>query len=116
LASAPRDAYLEVLSFLDLDDDGRREFSVENPAKAHRFPRLAELALRPPAPLAAVLGLVRAGLWTAGIKGVRNRIVRAIARTERPPPVSSALRAALDGHFEDEIRKVRALTGIDLLR
>ncbi len=46
--AAPRTAYLQVLDFLGLDDDGRQEFPVVNAALAYRSDRLAALLRYPP--------------------------------------------------------------------
>ena len=43
-----RAAYLRILSFLELPDDGRTEFPRVHPAKRHRSQRIGDLTQRPP--------------------------------------------------------------------
>jgi hypothetical protein len=44
----PRAAYLEILDFLGLEDDGRTSFPPINPGMTYRSRRLARLIIRPP--------------------------------------------------------------------
>ena len=54
--------YAEALAFLDVPDDGRREFAPVNQNKTHRARWLATLTQRPPRPLVAAASGVKRGL------------------------------------------------------
>lgn len=49
--SDPRAYYLEVLNFLDLDDDGRTDFSRVNAGAHHKNVHIARLLQSPPRPI-----------------------------------------------------------------
>jgi hypothetical protein len=55
----PRAAYLEILEFLGLADDGRTSFPRINPGITYRSRKLARLIIRPPALIRAAARLIR---------------------------------------------------------
>lgn len=82
----PRATYLEILRFLDLDDDGRREFHRVNERMRHRIEPIGRIIQSPPpwmlklsAILKSVTGLSRPPLISTIRKMNRTR-----ARIERP--------------------------------
>lgn len=94
LARNPRGAYLRVLDFLGLADDGRDSFPVANPT---RLPRLA---------IAQRLG-----------ERLPQRLARTIARlNERPAPprLRPGFRHELVASFLPQIDKIERLLGEDL--
>jgi len=95
----PRGAYLEILEFLGLKDDGRSAFPRVNPGQTYRSKALARLIMRPPAWVRGVARLMRALPFG-------QRLYRA-ARTAgfRSAP---GYRNAIGPELRDEIRRYYA--------
>jgi hypothetical protein len=113
LAARPAAVYLEVLDFLGVEPDGRRDFERVNESKTHRVRLLGAFVQRPPAPL------VRLGRRCADWLGIERLGVlpRLRALNSRPyarPPLDGAFRAHLTAVFRDDARKLAALIGRDL--
>ncbi len=113
LAADPQGVYKQVLSFLDLEDDGRDEFPRVNSAKVHRFPGLARAyrsATQLLGPLYAPLTRVadRVGIYPS----------RALTRWNVVPRQRSALspvfRGELDERFEPDVQAVEDVVGRSL--
>lgn len=59
----PRETYVELMTFLGVQDDGRTEFGKVHPARVHRSATLARFVQRPPA-------------WVFGASKVIKRVLR----------------------------------------
>ena len=55
----PRSAYLELMDFLEIDDDGRFSFDPIHIAKNVRSSSIARLTQRPPSTLLAILKIIK---------------------------------------------------------
>ncbi len=112
-ASDPGRVYHDVLDFLGLPDDQRREFPRWNSNKQLRHPRLAALVRRTPAWLAApVLGAKR----VLGLRqlGILTRVQRWNTRFAPRPPLDPDVRDELVAYFAEDVAHVEELTGRDL--
>lgn len=105
-----RRAYLGVLEFLGVPDDGRQEFPRLNPGKQHRFPRLMALVSRRPPWLQALVEKVKHGLGTRGFAALQNLYAAKGARTG----LSEALRDEMRSAFREDTEKLATSTGRDL--
>ncbi len=84
--------YSDILDFLDLPDDGRRQFPTVNPNKQHRAEALARFTQRPPRALVQVAkGIKR----VTGIKrfGALDRLRRSNRSTATRQEISPAFEA-----------------------
>ncbi len=106
--------YEKVLKFIGAPPDGRTAFPKVNANKTHRFPRLSQLAMRPPFPLNIIKNGVRSWLGTHGASKVRELIYWSL--TERP--LRTSLRAEFIAEIRqdlaDDVRLLEDLTGRDL--
>lgn len=108
-----RAAYEEVLAFLGVPSDGRRDFAPVNAGKRHRIPAVGKLTEQPPALLRAVLPTAKKFL---GLKefGLLDK-VRAVNDVPlRRPPLRPAFRNELNEVFRDDIRLLEKLLGRNL--
>lgn len=113
LKANPRMAYLRVLDFLGLDDDGREDFSSFNASKVHRWPRVSKFLMRPPAPLSHL----KEGLKT--LLKIRGSVLRPLYfgllyRNQRRAPMPAELDREIMSSLSDDIRLLSDLTGRDL--
>lgn len=102
----PAAVYREVLGFLAVPDDGRRDFPVHNAAKERRYPGLNHLT-RFAAAAKRRLGIYR-GL------GLLNLIDSSNTRQRPRSPVSADLRQELADYFRPEVTRLSALLARDL--
>jgi hypothetical protein len=106
----PQAAYVEVLQFLGVGDDGRAEFPAVNSHKVHRFPRLARFLMYPPFPF----GAMKNGLKTVfGWDGTEtmSRIYRRLSHTERRVPLREEFRRELVEYFRSDVERLERLLG-----
>lgn len=103
----PRREYLGVLSFLGLEDDGRRDFPVLNVAKTRRSAVLHRVT--------RILGNLRMLVGSAyrGF-GILNHVSRWNQRKKDRRPLSSEMRATLVDYFRDDVERLGELLNRDL--
>jgi hypothetical protein len=108
-----RAVYAEVLDFLGLPDDGRREFPTVNPNKQHRAEAIARLTQRPPRTLVRVANAVKR---VTGIQrfGVLDRLRRSNRRTATRREISPAFEARLKDYFREDVELLGTLIERDL--
>jgi len=113
LSSDPGNVYRQILDFLDLPTDHRREFPVVNAAKHWRNLFLANLVQNPPFGLNRAL---RAAKKVLGIEelGWSGRLQQANTRTARRKPLTLELRSELASYFAEDMRLISRLTGRDV--
>lgn len=103
----PRATYLEILDFLGLDDDGRREFAPVHEAKHVTSGAVANLTQRPPG---AVLGLARVIRAALGLKrlGLAGRLRRMNYRKGYHQAKPSQVLDEVTAFFDEDRRKLEA--------
>jgi hypothetical protein len=113
-AADARRVYDEVIAFLGVPHDGRREFARINENKRARVGWLKHVLRKPPPGLRrGVRGLKRL-LGSERLGGLKSEIVRMNTVTERRPALAPALRAEMVDTFRDEVRRLGELLGRDL--
>jgi hypothetical protein len=112
----PRRVYLELLRFLDLEDDGRTVFRRRNEHREFVSPRLQALVMNPPWPVPTLLaawerrGLGRPRALRAVRRWAKVRNTRKVARPPLPAPLRGELREA----FAADVARLAAVIGRDL--
>lgn len=112
----PRGVYEEVLDFLGVQSDGRREFPVINSSHAYRFRPLGVLLGRKPAMIRKAWAFVKRTL------GLDERSGQAIGdwlqnknKVFKPhPPLSSGMRSTLTREFAGDVSRLETMIGRDL--
>jgi len=110
----PRRAYLEILDFLGLEDDGRGNFPPVNPGTTYRSRRLARWIMRPSPTARKTARMIRAlplGQWL-------DRAARLIGLRSAPgygARISPALRDEIRLHYAEENRLLRSRLGSSLI-
>lgn len=100
-------AYLQVLRFLGVPDDGRSDFPVVNAASELRMPMLAR-AINSSVRLSRRVGVPRMGTGTVAALNQINR------RDSRRDGMTAEMRATLESYFSEEIATLGRLVGRDL--
>jgi hypothetical protein len=112
LKANPRDVYAETLSFLDLPEDGRREFPVLNRRKAARSRLLNRIYFANRGPLGAVVKRGRrCGKRLAPLRAMWSRL----QYKPRPTaPLPAGLHEELRNAFQEDVGLLAELTERDL--
>ena len=101
----PRRAYLSILEFLGVADDGRLHFPPVNPGSTYRSRRLARFLLRPPAIARRAARLVR----RLPFGGLVDRVARLVGFRSTPGykgDVGPALRDEIRAYYAAENAKL----------
>lgn len=106
LREAPRQEYLRVLRFLQIEDDGRTTFEVHNTAKERRWPLLQRAIL--------VVGGVKRRLGIQQGLGILSGLDRKNLRHRPRLPMGPSMRKELQSHFQPDIKRLSGLLGRDL--
>lgn len=112
-AADPARVYREVLAFLGVAHDGRKDFPRVNARKRARSQALAQFTQKTPRPLvrAAMYVKQRAGIERLGVlKTLRNANFAPV----RKQAVSPALLDEMRAHFASDVRLLEEITGRDL--
>ena len=109
-----RSVYLDVLDFLDLNDDGRVQFEKVNGSHAQRFPSLARFILYPPKILENSIRRLRRIIIESPPPGVRQ--LKAMMNTTRErKKVDRSTHKDLCEYFSPDVEKLGSLLGRDLM-
>lgn len=113
LKADPGRVYRDVLSFLGVPDDGRREFPQINVRKHAHSPLLGLFTQKTPDRLVSAAMKMKGSL---GIKrwGVLDALRRVNQKPRAKQPLAPALRAEMQRHFAPDIRLLEDITGRDL--
>jgi len=106
----PRAAYLEILGFLGLADDGRSDFPPVNAGATYRSRRLARWIMRPPRPARKAARLIRA--FPGG--GWLDKTARTIGFRSMPgyaSEIGQALRDEIRRYYAAENRRLAERLG-----
>lgn len=109
-AAAPRQTYLEILDFLGLPDDGRRDFTKVNANRALRSRRLAEAKRSAEAYLGEWYGTVNATLKRCGLRPGRIFGRMNVATTPRRS-LGQRVRRQLAAELADDVAELEYLLG-----
>jgi hypothetical protein len=107
-ASDPRSAYLQILEFLGLKDDGRTEFPPVNEAKHFRVKWIGKLIMHPPFFARWAAALLRKALRRNALH-LNDRLSAIFATKGYQTTISPELKAEIREHFRDENRRLDAL-------
>lgn len=112
-AGSPGDTYREILAFLSVSDDGRREFPAINSRRRARSQLLAQFTQKTPKVLVhtAMQFKQRLGIPRWGVQNALRRANFVPAQKRALPP---ALRAEMKAYFMPDIRLLQATTGRNL--
>lgn len=102
----PRDAYLKILAFLGLEDDGRRDFPRINEAASHGSRRLARLLLSPTGPVRKLGNMAKrmTGRSPEKLFLAMERMVKLLSRRGYKYEISPELRAEIRRYYADDNR------------
>lgn len=103
--------YADTLRFLDVDASFQPQFEVVNESKRARNRLIQGLIVRPPAPLARLIPMLRR---VPLAHRVRSRIVRANSMSVDRPPLDPGLRRRLAADLAPEVKRLEALIDRDL--
>jgi len=106
----PRDEYLRTLEFLEVPDDGRETFPVQNPGKRHRSAFLARLIKH----LSQQAREVKRSLRIQRNFGILNRIQKVNTVAGSRDPLSREMRVQLVEYFRDDVMTLSELLHRDL--
>jgi hypothetical protein len=99
----PRRAYVEILAFLGVEDDGRTDFPRVNEAHRHRIKSVVKLVQDPPA---SVKRLVDAGRRLTGRDGLGlgKLLYRLNRKPGRVAEIDAAMRAEIKAHYAEDAK------------
>ena len=107
LCTNPRRAWLNLLDFLKVEDNGRREFPRVNEAKTRRSQLISKAVM--------VFGIVRKRLNIKPLgTGLQTNLEKLNTRTRARKPIPTELRNTIRAAFDDDIQILAKLTGRDL--
>jgi len=106
--SDPREFYVEILEFLGLEDDGRKEFPKVHAAHAHRFRKIGELTAHPPGFVLKAARIVKSIL---GIKrlGIAGRIRKSNTVVNDKKEVPAELLEAIKQQYKEDRQNIEKL-------
>lgn len=110
-AQDPATSLRDVLRFLGVDDTFRPQFTRVNESKRLVTPFLQELIVRPPAPLARLVPLLRR---TRLAHQIRAALLSANSRATKRAPMAPELRRRLTEELGPEVQRLGVLIGRDL--
>jgi hypothetical protein len=103
----PRNAYLEMLGFFGLEDDGRIDFPPINEAQSRRSNAIASFLRNPPSFLMRAVDAFRAS--TGMPKGLGARLARINRRAGYASSLSDTLRREIRAYYRLDNEKLRGL-------
>ncbi len=109
----PRRVFLEVLNFLGVPDDGRKDFPKINQRKTHRSHSFGAFLIQPPARLRAGWKLLKR-LFGNEISQAIDYMIRANSLPDTRGPMPLALRDLMVEEFGPDVAKLSSLIGRDL--
>lgn len=113
-AASPQGVYDEVIEFLGIPHDGRREFPRINDNKRAKMAWLGNFIRKPPPALQKTYRSLKQAVGAGPLDAVKKGIVEGNTVKERRPPLSPAFRGELVETFRDEVAHLSRLLGRDL--
>jgi len=112
------DIYKDVLTFIDVDYDGRIGFPSKQVSKTYKFHWLNRLLRHPPKPIEHAVRKVdnspQGGKSRSPVSRVISKIRQFNMIKKPPPPLDPAIRAILKESYSDDIEKLGRLLHRDL--
>lgn len=112
--SNPRQVYLDTLNFLDLDDDNRQEFPVENPSQRYKFHWLGEFLQDQPAWLETLKSWIKRIFRIERLSVISSFINKHNVQVGKRKPLSPEFVAELKDEFREDVSRVSVLINRDL--
>lgn len=113
-AASPQAVYDDVIAFLGIPHDGRREFPRINEGKRARLAWLRDFYRKPPPPLRSAFRGLKRAVGGESLGTVARKIVALNTVKERRAPLSPEFRAELVETFRDEVALLSRILGRDL--
>lgn len=113
-AASPKQIYDEVIEFLEIPHDDRREFPRINESKRARSAWLRRFSRKPPPALHNAFRSLKQAVGPELIGAVKEKIVSLNTVKENRPPLSPEFRAELVETFRDEVALLSRLLNRDL--
>jgi len=101
----PRETYLDILSFLGLEDDGRSDFRRINEAKQHRWERLARILNYPPRWLLPPVNAIKAAMGKDTL-GIAEAITSLNRKRGYRHPIAPSLKAEIEAFYREDNRRL----------
>lgn len=116
LQHRPGELYTDLLSFIGLDDDGRRAFVHKNSYQAYQSYWLQQYVMNPPRWISRLIARRQYASRDSMrfLRGLRRRIKKRNKIKIERPAVSPDLREELSEYFADDVSLLSALLGRDL--
>jgi hypothetical protein len=104
----PRAAYLEILGFLGLDDDGRNEFAPVNQGVTYRSRGLVRLMFYPPAFARKTANLIKriTGLRSLKVYPAVHKTVNLLSAPGYRKEIGCELREEIRGYYAEDNRRL----------
>ena len=111
--SNPGGVYKQLLEFIGVDDDHRREFKARRSNAGVKYRWLQQFAMNPPEWIFRLIDFSDAGTLKR-LKKVRKRIKRFNKAREKRHPLPEHMRKILNEYYRLDVDKLSALLGRDL--
>jgi len=109
----PAQVYRRLLAFLELPDDGRREFKAKRENAGFKYRWAQQLSMNPPAWAFRLIEISNAATLKR-LKKFRKRLKRFNKAPEQRREFSPAVQAMLRDYFRSDVEQLSALLGRDL--
>ena len=109
----PGRVYQQLLEFIGVDDDGRREFKAKRSNAGFTSRRLQQFAMNPPAWVFRLIDFSDDATLKR-LKKVRKRVKRFNRVREKRRPLSEDMRATLREYYRSDVEKLSELLSRDL--
>jgi hypothetical protein len=109
----PGKVYQQLLGFIGVEDDGRREFKAKRSNAGFRSRWLQQLAMNPPAWVFRLIDFSDAPTLKR-LKKVRKRVKSFNRAREKRQPLTEGMRATLRDYYSSDVEKLSGLLGRDL--
>ncbi len=109
----PGGVYHQLLEFIGVDDDGRREFKAKRGNAGFKSRWLQQFAMNPPAWIFRLIDFSDAGTLKR-LKALRKRLKRFNKAPEQRQALSGHMRAILRNYYRNDVGKLSSLLRRDL--
>jgi hypothetical protein len=109
----PGEVYRQLLDFIGVDDDGRREFKIKRSNSGFRSRWLQQIAMNPPPWILRLIELSNARTLNR-LKGLRKRIKQLNKAPAKRQEISNDMRTTLCEYYRSDVEKLSGLLGRDL--